>query len=134
MGGARFEGTLVNYSNDPTIPNHTPPIYEYDHNGGGASIIGGYVYRGSAIDGLDGTYFFADFITGKVMSFRYTGTGITDLTDRTAELLSHNGISGAISSFGEDSSGNLYLVSLNGQVEVITAIPEPEACAMMLAG
>jgi glucose/arabinose dehydrogenase len=123
-GWRKFEGTLVNYPNDPPIPNHTPPIYEYDHNGGGAAIIGGYVYRGSAIDGLDGTYFFADFITGKVMSFHYTGTAITDLTDRTAELLSHNGISGAISSFGEDSSGNLYLVSLNGQVGMITVIPE----------
>ncbi len=68
------------------------------------------------------------------MSFHYTGSGITDLTDRTAELLSHTGISGSISSFGEDSSGNLYLVSLNGQVGMITAVPEPEAWAMLLAG
>ncbi|MEP7072894.1 MAG: PEP-CTERM sorting domain-containing protein [Nitrosospira sp.] len=68
------------------------------------------------------------------MSFRFTGSGITERTDRTAELLSPTGISGSISSFGEDGFGNLYLVSLNGQVGMITAIPEPKAYAMMLAG
>lgn len=133
-GWRTFEGTRLNFPGDPPIGNQTLPIYEYDHNGGGASITGGYVYRGSLIDGLDGTYFFADFITDKIMSFRFTGSGITELTDRTAELLSPAGISGSISSFGEDGFGNLYLVSLNGQVGMITAIPEPKAYAMMLAG
>jgi glucose/arabinose dehydrogenase len=133
-GWRTFEGTFLNFPNDPAILNHTPPIYEYDHNGAGASITGGYVYHGSGIEGLDGTYFFADFVTGKVMSFHYTGTGITDLTDRTAELISPTGISGSISSFGEDSSGNVYLVSINGQVGMITAVPEPKVWAMMLAG
>jgi hypothetical protein len=56
------------------------------------------------------------------------------LTDRTAELLSPAGISGNITSFGEDSSGNLYLVSLDGQVGRIALIPEPASYAMMLAG
>lgn len=133
-GWRKFEGTRLNLPGDPPIGNHTPPIYEYDHNGSDASITGGYVYRGSLIDGLDGTYFFADFVTDKVMSFRFTGSGITELTDRTAELLSPTGISGSISSFGEDGFGNLYLVSLNGQVGMITAIPEPKAYAMTLAG
>ncbi|SEA06907.1 PQQ-dependent sugar dehydrogenase [Nitrosospira multiformis] len=133
-GWRRFEGTLVNFPNDPQIPNHTPPIFEYNHTADGASVIGGYVYRGSEIPGLEGTYFFADFVNDKVMSFRFTGSGITDLTDRTAELLSPTGISGNITSFGEDASGNLYLVSLNGQVGRIALIPEPASYAMMLAG
>ncbi|SET34824.1 hypothetical protein SAMN05216412_105120 [Nitrosospira multiformis] len=133
-GWRRFEGTLVNFPNDPQIPNHTPPIFEYNHTADGGSVIGGYVYRGSEIPGLEGTYFFADFVNDKVMSFRFTGSGITDLTDRTAELLSPTGISGNITSFGEDASGNLYLVSLNGQVGRITLIPEPASYAMMLAG
>jgi glucose/arabinose dehydrogenase len=135
-GWRKFEGTRLNFPDDPPLAHHTLPIFEYDHNGGGASITGGYVYRGSAIDGLDGTYFFADFVNDKVMSFHFTGAPITnaDVTDRTAELLSPNGISGGISSFGEDAAGNLYLVSINGQVGMITAIPEPEGWAMMLAG
>jgi glucose/arabinose dehydrogenase len=135
-GWRKFEGTRLNIPDDPSLAHHTLPIFEYDHNGGGASITGGYVYRGSAIDGLDGTYFFADFVNDKVMSFHFTGAPITnaDVTDRTAELLSPTGISGGISSFGEDAAGNLYLVSINGQVGMITAIPEPEGWAMMLAG
>lgn len=94
------------------------------------------MYRGSLIDGLEGTYFFADFSTNQVMSFRFTGSDITDadITNRNAELLSPTGITGKISSFGEDGFGNLYLVSINGQVGMITAIPEPEGYAMMLAG
>jgi glucose/arabinose dehydrogenase len=134
-GWRKFEGTLVNFPNDPQIPNHTPPIFEYNHTADGGSVIGGYVYHGSEIPGLEGTYFFADFVNDKVMSFRFIpGTGVTELTDRTAELLSPTGISGNITSFGEDSSGNLYLVSLDGQVGRIALIPEPASYAMMLAG
>jgi glucose/arabinose dehydrogenase len=133
-GWRRFEGTLEIFPDDAPIENHTPPIHEYSHTAFGGSVIGGYVYRGSEIPGLEGTYFFADFQNDNVMSFRLTDSGITDLTDRTAELLSPTGISGNISSFGEDGSGNLYLVSLSGQVGMITAIPEPESYAMMLAG
>lgn len=136
-GWPKFEGTRLNLPNDPPLANHTPPIFDYDHNGAHASITGGYVYRGAPIAGLEeGTYFFADFVTDKVMSFRYTGSPITDadVTDRTAELLSPTGISGRITSFGEDGFGNLYLVSLDGQVGMIAAIPEPEGYAMMLAG
>ena len=69
-------------------------------------------------------------------SFRFTeGGGITELTDRTAELISPAGITGGITSFGEDGFGNLYLVSFDGgKVGMIAAIPEPEGWAMMLAG
>jgi glucose/arabinose dehydrogenase len=133
-GWRKFEGTLENFPGDPAIANHTLPIFEYNHTADGGSVIGGYAYRGSEIPSLEGTYFFADFVNDKVMSFRFTGSGITDLTDRTAELLSPTGISGNITSFGEDASGNLYLVSLNGQVGRITLIPEPASYAMMLAG
>ncbi len=135
-GWRTFEGTLLKFPNELPIANHTLPIFEYDHDGGGAAIIGGYVYRGEAINGLEGTYFFADIVTNEVTSFRFTdNAGITDLTDRTAELLSPTGISGGISSFGEDGFGNVYLVSISkGQVGMITAVPEPQGYAMMLAG
>lgn len=134
-GWRKFEGTFVKFPNDPPIENHTPPILEYDHNDGSAAIIGGYVYRGPLIADLEGTYFFADLVTDKITSFRFTEeAGITELTDRTAELLSPDGFSGRISSFGEDGFGNLYLVSLRGDVGIITAVPEPEGWAMMLSG
>jgi glucose/arabinose dehydrogenase len=134
-GWSTFEGTLLKFPEDLPIANYTPPIHEYDHNGGSAAIIGGYVYRGEAIDGLQGTYFFADINNRTITSFRLTESGeITGLTDRSAELLSPTGIAGGVSSFGEDGFGNLYIVSLSGKVGMITAIPEPEIHAMMLGG
>jgi glucose/arabinose dehydrogenase len=132
-GWRKFEGTRENFPGDPALANHTSPIFEYNHTDAGGSVIGGYVYHGSEIDGLEGTYFFADFVNGTVMSFDPTNPTMT-LMDRTAELLSPTGISGAITSFGEDAAGNLYLVSINGQVGMIAAIPEPASYAMMLAG
>lgn len=134
-GWRRFEGSQSHFPEDPAFNNHTGPVFEYDHGGSGASIIGGYVYRGGEIDGLEGTYFFADFITDKVTTFRFTeGGGITDIADRTNELISPTGITGRITSFGEDGSGNLYLVSRRGEIGVITSVPEPEVWAMMLVG
>jgi glucose/arabinose dehydrogenase len=138
-GWRKFEGTHLNFPNDPALANHTPPIFEYDHNGESASITGGYVYRGPTISELQGTYFFADFATGKITSFRVTDDGgVAEVTDRTAELTSPTGISGAprtIASFGEDGFGNMYIVSFDGgKIGMITAIPEPEGWAMMLAG
>ena len=77
----------------------------------------------------------ADFITDKVTTFRFKeGVGITELTDRTSELVSPTGITGRITSFGEDGSGNLYLVSRRGEIGMITSVPEPEVWAMMLVG
>ena len=37
------------------------PIYAYSHEGGDASVTGGYVYRGSKIPALVGTYLFTDY-------------------------------------------------------------------------
>lgn len=134
-GWSTFEGTLLKFPEDLPIANYTSPIYEYDHNGGHAAVIGGYVYRGEAIDGLQGTYFFADLSNRTITSFRLSESGeITELTDRSAELMSPTGISSGVSSFGEDGFGNLYIVSINGKVGMITAIPEPEIHALMLAG
>ena len=128
-GWRKFEGTHLNFPNDPAIPQITRRLSSnITMSATSAGVIGGYVYRGAAIEGLQGTYFFADLATDKVTSFRFTdGGGVTELTDRTAELISPTGISGSITSFGEDGFGNIYLVSFDGgKVGMITAIPEPE--------
>ncbi len=53
---------------DPSVPLPTcdsngliDPIAEYEHADGGIAIVGGYVYRGSALPGIAGTYIFGDF-------------------------------------------------------------------------
>jgi glucose/arabinose dehydrogenase len=114
-------------------PNLVLPIWEYGHINAQCAIIGGYVYRGSAIAGLAGTYFFGDYCAGRIWSFRYTGGRVTSFTDRTAELTPVGGI--AIqnpSSFGQDADGELYIVDqIGGRVlEIHKECPTPTSyCA-----
>lgn len=90
----------------------TEPIHEYAHDPE-CSVTGGYVYRGCAIDGLPGTYFFADYCSGKVWSFRYDGNTMIDFQDRTTEL----GMgSFGIVSFAEDNYGELYILLQSGEI------------------
>jgi glucose/arabinose dehydrogenase len=84
------------------------PIFEYGHvTGGGISIIGGFVYRGSAIPGLVGTYVFADLSGGRVWGLTQNSQGGWDQTD----LLIH-GLT--VSAFGRDTGGELYLIDYRG--------------------
>jgi glucose/arabinose dehydrogenase len=118
LGGENYgwnvkEGTRVLQPglNSPTLVD---PVYEYPHSEG-ASITGGYVYRGSNRL-LQGTYFFADFISERIWSFKYTGSGITGLTERTQEFTPNQGSINSIASFGQDANGNLYVVDLGGEI------------------
>lgn len=95
-------------------PGFTPPIHDYPRTSG-HSVTGGYVYRGSAIAGLQGTYFFADYVFNNIWSMKYNGVSVTDFTDRTAELDPPGARSiTSVSSFGEDANGELYIVDRNG--------------------
>lgn len=88
----------------------TDPLTEYSSNFG-CSIIGGYVYRGCLIPDLQGTYFYADWCSGSIWSFRYDGSVMTDSTNRTSELAPGSGLSiDNPSSFGEDANGNIYII------------------------
>ena len=88
----------------------TPPALDYPHVSGACAITGGYVYRGSAIPPLQGTYFYADFCAGFVRSFRFTNGQPTQQTEWS--LLSPPG--SLITSFGEDAQGELYLTTQGG--------------------
>lgn len=94
----------------------TPPSFEYD-TGPGCSIIGGYVYRGSSVSGLDGQYMFGDYCTGAIWTLEWDGAGgVTNVLDRTTEL---GGPFNLLSSFGEDADGELYLVVQSGEIHRI---------------
>jgi glucose/arabinose dehydrogenase len=100
------------------------PIHEYVHPTGFA-VVGGYVYRGNDIGDLQGTYFFADYSTTSIWSFRYDGQNLTDFRDRTTELDPSPFNIGSISSFGEDEKGELYILDLDdGEVyRIVRAEP-----------
>jgi glucose/arabinose dehydrogenase len=89
----------------------TLPVYEYSH-AEGCSVTGGVVYRGCRMPELAGTYFFGDFCTGLVRSFRLANGQATDVRDWTAGLRGVN----SPSSFGLDADGEAYVVDYDGEV------------------
>jgi glucose/arabinose dehydrogenase len=90
------------------------PAFTYGHNNGECAVTGGYVYRGSAIPDLVGTYFFADYCYAHIWSGKFVGGKLTGIVDRTAELAPQGGQALQwISSFGEDKDGELYICDVN---------------------
>ena len=93
----------------------TPPAIDYPHTQG-CSVTGGVTYRGKALPVLDGRYFYADFCTGVIRSFRWHA-GVHDHWDWREALVTSSGLEpGQISSFGVDANGEVYLVSLLGSI------------------
>jgi len=145
LGWRLREGTIAT----PTVggarpPGNLEPIFDYPHPGTGEAcsgppagfegiaVTGGYVYRGPVAE-LQGRYFFGDFGSGDLWSLRFDGSapGAFDGTNYT-ELTEHRfdprfvpdvGTIAAISSFGEDAAGRLYVLDYaDGDV---FAVPEP---------
>jgi glucose/arabinose dehydrogenase len=92
------------------------PVAEYSHQDG-CSITGGYVYRGSEIPEISGVYFYGDYCTGIVRSFKIDQGKAVNAQDWSNVLRTQSGgrMEG-LSSFGQDARGELYLVLLNGEV------------------
>ncbi|MBK1791295.1 PQQ-dependent sugar dehydrogenase [Persicirhabdus sediminis] len=98
------------------------PIHVYAHGsaaGEGLSITGGCVYRGK-IKSLDGHYFFADYVTPHVWSFKVEAGKAAQLKDWSNILKAENGGLRSIASFGQDGQGELYIVTLAGWIHQIT--------------
>lgn len=86
---------------------YLPPVHTYSHATSGCSITGGRVYRGSRTPLLQGQYFFSDFCQP---SIRALSGPPGDLTHRV--VLPAGQLAG-VSTFGEDSAGEIYVAELN---------------------
>lgn len=95
------------------------PVVEYDHSVG-KSVVGGYVYRGSAIPGLVGTYLFTDYYVQEVWGLVWEDDGTASY-----ETVARTGATEA--SFAEDVDGEVYAMDYNGTLRklVPTADSEP---------
>ncbi len=101
-----FEGTA---QFEPPYPAETEePVYAYGRDLG-ASVIGGVVYRGSAIPDLQGAYVFGDYYHPPLRALVASPGG--QARHVTLPLSVPN-----LSAIGEDASGELYPMSLNGTV------------------
>ena len=92
----------------------TRPVVEFSHREG-CSITGGHVYRGKAIPELDGAYFYSDYCTAILRSFRVKNGKAVDQWDWKAALDPEFQLA-KIASFGVDQDGELYVVSHDGPI------------------
>jgi glucose/arabinose dehydrogenase len=113
-------GALANYGwpiyeGNSNYPSSVPlnragvlvkPLYTYSHQNGACAVIGGYVYRGTAIPADQGRYFFGDFCNGDIwMLSRAGGRAVVTREPFTVPELS---------AFGEAANGDLYLANFTG--------------------
>jgi len=115
-GGANFgwrykEGNQTYNGEPPAGMKLIDPVAEYPHSEG-CSVTGGYVYRGSALPEWQGIYLYGDFCSGNVWGLLRGADGQWQ-NRRLFEAVA------SISSFGEDESGELYIVDRRGRLLVL---------------
>ena len=86
------------------------PAVEYPLYSDGCSVTGGLVYRGRRIPALVGRYVFSDYCKGWIRSFRYASGRATERREWSV------GERFEVSSFGQDSEGELYVIAHEGRV------------------
>jgi glucose/arabinose dehydrogenase len=107
FGWNRLEGRRRFNGSPP--PRAVPPVHEYYHRDGRCAVIGGHVYRGTQIRGLQGAYIYGDVCENRIRALARARGGALrhrDLGLRLPHLVS----------FAEGQDGELYALSLAGGV------------------
>jgi glucose/arabinose dehydrogenase len=110
-----YEGTReYNLDGCEGVNNAIPPIIEYSHEDGRCAVTGGYVYRGSMFESLQGKYFYGDFCGSQL----YYAEQKDGSWQQTLALQTEF----AISAFGQANDGELYLADYDsGDIHEIKA-------------
>ncbi len=116
LGWSDMEGTRCFHVQDCDPANYTSPVITYSHEEG-CSVTGGYVYRGTQIPEITGTYFYSDWCSQWIRSFQYVSGQVTEERDWSEEL----GQIGQINSFGVGGDGEMYAVTHEGVVAKFVA-------------
>lgn len=118
---------------DP-VPGLIDPIMQYDHDEGN-SIIGGFIYRGTGLPELVGSYIFGD-LNGRL----FIGNTTTGLIQQLVIGLDDRALGGSLIGFGEDQNRELYVMTTDfsatgGTVRRLIGIQAaaPEAGSLALA-
>jgi glucose/arabinose dehydrogenase len=91
------------YSGDCSRADLIAPVWSYINGAEGRSVTGGVVYRGKKFADLVGKYFCGDYISGKIWALTYDGKTVTK-----NEVIANVG---AVSAFGQDTNGELYMLN-----------------------
>lgn len=112
LGWNTVEGPACYASPGCNVSAFVPPVAWYGHGSGNCSVTGGYVYRGAVLPELNGVYFYGDYCSGRIWAMA------PGLDGYDSVLFLQTGLN--ISSFGEDETGELYVVDHNGAVYRLT--------------
>lgn len=107
-GWDRMEGFHCYEPSECDTTGLTLPVWEYGHTLG-ESVTGGFVYRGNRVPGLQGKYVYGDFVSGRIWALEYT-----EGKEPKNSLVVNTDLN--ISSFGVDSSEELYICAFNGNI------------------
>jgi glucose/arabinose dehydrogenase len=97
----------------------TMPVVTYDHGSDNCTVIGGYVYHGTALPALAGKYLYADYCSGVVWVLDAAAALAGDDPDATRVGNAGTGVS----SFVQTEAGELYLATQGGRILSINLAP-----------
>ena len=119
-GWNTFEGDecFTRQSNCDALTDHEPPVAVYGRDQG-CSVTGGVVYRGDAIDGLNGAYLYADYCTSRLW-----GLAQQDGDWTIRELVDPGAIGWRIVSFAVDEDGEALILTSSGPILRLIAAPD----------
>lgn len=117
FGWSDMEGDQCHNLPDCDPTQYELPVHTYDSVSPQCGVVGGYVYRGSAIPALDGVYLFSDFCSGFIWGLDAAAVARGESPPAHLLLDAPQGFT----SFGEDDAGELYVVSLEGTVYSLNA-------------
>jgi len=113
-GWRPFEGTRTNFPGESAV-NAVPPVAEYTHDSfysaTGCAVTGGYVVRDPRLPKLAGRYLYGDVCSGKITMLQLREGRLAAIS--LGQLALNVGL---LVSFGQDSLGQIYAVSLYGSV------------------
>lgn len=108
FGWRCYEGnSTYNTTDCASSSTMTFPVATYTHSSGGCSITGGYVYTGSIYPDFANKYFFADYCQNRI--------GVVNTNNTITYSATFTG-NNNFTTFGQDSSGEIYAVSGAGSI------------------
>jgi glucose/arabinose dehydrogenase len=111
-----MEGANCRQGNNCDKSAFVLPVIDYATADGNCAVVGGFIYRGEAIAALRGAYVYGDYCSGKVWALRYDGSKVTEQSQIAA-------VGGPMSSFAEDTHGELYALAYGDKGAVFKITP-----------
>jgi glucose/arabinose dehydrogenase len=135
-GTARNENAGINALPLPANTTLIDPIAQYPTSStglGGLAVIGGFVYRGTAVPQLFGKYIFGDLDGFNNGNSRMLYTDVSDASLQVFDLTILGSVAKPterLHAVAEDARGELYFMFQNGQI--MKLVPEPAAWMLAL--